>query len=149
MIVVGLHITDYRARGEVLRILRGQKCIQVLGAENGPDGPGGGCSASQPDVVLTHLAQASRSGLRVLEQANERYGESRPLVVLASQADSDGAKLLFRKGVSAMILEEAGSTELVPAIVAAKNGRRFVSAQLRDSLAAEYMDRFLANGRSC
>lgn len=85
-------------------------------------------------VVLVDLSLSDLSGVDVLARIRALRPETAVLVV-SGYPEEQYAISLLRSGAAGFVSKESLSENLVPAVLAAAQGRRFVSARVADRLA--------------
>lgn len=84
-----------------------------------------------PDVVVLDLMMPGVSGLEVARQLNKQ--KSRTKIIILSMYDDEGFVLeALQNGVSAYVLKDAGSADLIQAVREVNNGHRYLSPSLSD-----------------
>lgn len=91
----------------------------------------------RPDVLVLDLMLPGLNGLEVARQSRKNWPQTR-IVVLSMHANEAYVAEAFRVGVAAYVLKSASSTELVSAIRAALDGRRYLSPPLSERSLAAY-----------
>jgi two-component system, NarL family, invasion response regulator UvrY len=87
------------------------------------------------DVVLLDISLPGRSGLDLLPDIKRDHPATR-VIVLSSFGDQQFAVRSLRVGASAFLTKERAARELIDAIRTVVAGRRYVSAELAEQLAA-------------
>ena len=90
--------------------------------------------ASPYDVALVDLSLSDMSGVDVLNRAKAIRPEMAVLIVSGYPEDQYAINLL-KAGASGFVAKDAPSENLVSAVVAAAQGRRYVSPRIADKLA--------------
>jgi len=121
-------------------VLKTQPDIQVVG--EAADGPEAVRVAERlrPDVLLLDLMMPGLNGLDVAKQLARRLPRTR-IVVLSMHADIAYALAAMRAGASAYVVKEAGVDELVRAIRAVAEGRRYFSPPHSEQAVENYAGR--------
>ena len=88
---------------------------------------------SEWDLVLLDISLPGRSGLDLLPDIRALYPRTK-VIVLSSFDDQQFAVRSFRDGSSAFLTKERAARELLSAIQAVMNGRRYITADLADQL---------------
>lgn len=89
--------------------------------------------ATEHDVVLLDIGLPDMNGVDVLMQI-KRQRPQLPVLILSMHPEEQFAVNLLRAGASGYVPKEAAPEQLVAAIRAVTNGRRYVSAVLADAL---------------
>lgn len=87
------------------------------------------------DVVVLDISLPGRSGLDLLPGIRRDHAATR-VVVLSSFGDPQFAVRSLREGAGAFLTKERAASELIDAIRTVVAGRRYVSAELAEQLAA-------------
>lgn len=97
------------------------------------DGPTGVQKAKelQPDLVLLDLNLAELNGIDVAQQIRILSPTSKILFV-SVEGDPDIQRAALRAGGSGYILKKDVASDLMPAIGAVLNGKKFISPQITD-----------------
>lgn len=84
-----------------------------------------------PDVVVMDLMMPGLSGLEVARQLNKQTPKTR--LIILSMYDDEGFVLeALSNGVSAYVLKDAGSADLIQAVREVSEGHRYLSPSLSD-----------------
>jgi two-component system, NarL family, response regulator NreC len=84
-----------------------------------------------PDVVVLDLMMPGLNGLEVARQISKQAHP--PKIIILSMYDDEGFVLeALSNGVSAYVLKDAGSTDLIQAVREVRDGHRFLSSPLSD-----------------
>jgi two-component system, NarL family, response regulator NreC len=84
-----------------------------------------------PDVAVLDLMMPGLNGLETARQINKQYPQTK--TVILSMYDDEGFVLeALSNGVSAYVLKDAGSAELIRAVRDVRNGHRYLSSPLAD-----------------
>jgi two-component system invasion response regulator UvrY len=84
-----------------------------------------------PDIVMLDLQLAGRSGFEVLAEMQRRQMATKVIVLSMSDQPRNVAEAL-RMGASGYVLKGSASTELVTAVEAVQQGRRYLGEGLND-----------------
>jgi DNA-binding NarL/FixJ family response regulator len=84
-----------------------------------------------PDIVMLDLHLAGRSGFEVLAEMQRRQMSTRVIVLSMSDQPRNVAEAL-RMGAAGYVLKGSASTELVAAVEAVQQGRRYLGEGLTD-----------------
>lgn len=85
------------------------------------------------DVVVCDMSMPGMDGLETVERVHERWPDVR-LLVLSMDDSAASARRALAKGASGYVAKHAASGELHAAIVAAMEGRRYLSPGITRSL---------------
>ena len=91
----------------------------------------------QPDVLVLDMMMPGLNGLDVTREVCARFPRTRA-VVLSMHADEGYVLEALRNGAMGYVLKGAASSELVQAVRAAAEGRRFLSDSLSDRALETY-----------
>ena len=94
----------------------------------------------QPDVLVVDLMMPGLNGMDVARQVLKRSPHTR-VVVLSMHSNEAYVVEALRAGASAYVLKEAGADDLVNAIRAAVQGRRYFSPPISEQAIKEYLSR--------
>jgi DNA-binding NarL/FixJ family response regulator len=94
----------------------------------------------QPDVLVVDLMMPGLNGMDVARQVAKRSPRTR-VVVLSMHSNEAYVVEALRAGAKAYVLKEAGAEELVAAIRAAAQGRRYFSPPISEQAIKEYLSR--------
>jgi DNA-binding NarL/FixJ family response regulator len=94
----------------------------------------------RPDVLVVDLMMPGLNGLEVVRQARERVPATRT-AVLSMHANEAYVAEAIKNGASAYVLKQAQARELVQAIRAIADGRRYLSPPLSEEKLLSYVAR--------
>jgi DNA-binding NarL/FixJ family response regulator len=89
----------------------------------------------RPDVIVVDLCMPGMSGLEATANLRRR-GSRVPVVFLTAYDDPEMVEAAFEAGALGYVTKTCLASDLVPAVRAALEGRRFVSAPFPPSVAA-------------
>jgi DNA-binding NarL/FixJ family response regulator len=89
----------------------------------------------RPDLIVTDLAMPGLNGLDALRQLRAD-GLAARVVVLTMHADAHVAAEVLRAGASGFVVKHAAGQELIAALHAVLQGRRYVTPDLADDVLA-------------
>jgi len=113
--------------GQTRRLLEGE--FEIVGAAgNGPDVITD-AARLDPDVVVLDITMPGLDGIETARRLR-RAGCRAKLVFLTIHEDPDYVRAAFDAGSSAYVTKTRLASDLIPAIHAALDGRRFVSPTL-------------------
>jgi DNA-binding NarL/FixJ family response regulator len=92
------------------------------------------------DVILVDAAALGSDGSSVIRSVAGAASACPPAVAVGPDGDVRGAARLLASGAMAYVVDGAPASELAEAIRAARAGRRYISASLRDRMAFHYID---------
>lgn len=84
-----------------------------------------------PDVLVTDISMPDLNGIEAARAIRER-DERVAIVMLSMHSTSEHVARAFAAGANGYVLKDAASEEIVAAIHAVANGRRYVSSELAD-----------------
>jgi len=84
-----------------------------------------------PDVLVTDISMPDLNGIEAARAIRER-DERVAIVMLSMHSTSEHVARAFAAGANGYVLKDAASEEIVAAIHAVANGRRYVSRELAD-----------------
>lgn len=85
----------------------------------------------KPDVLVLDLLMPHLNGIAVLQQVAKRFSKTR-VVILSMHRDEAYVLQALHHGAAAYVLKDASSLELVQAVRAVSEGRRYLSAPLSE-----------------
>lgn len=88
------------------------------------------------DVVLLDISLPGRSGLDILPQIQAQWPDTK-VIVLSSFDDHQFAVRALRDGALAFLTKERAAKELLKAITTVNRGKRYITEELADRLAAQ------------
>jgi two-component system, NarL family, invasion response regulator UvrY len=93
-----------------------------------------------PDVILMDVAMPGMDGMEATKRLVKKRKDPAKVVILTMHADEHYAARLLRMGASGYVVKDAAPAELAEAIRTVFEGKRFVSASLREALALRVVD---------
>lgn len=122
-------------RAGLKRILEDEFANVAVGEAGSADEAASELAGGTWDVVLLDISLPGRSGLDLLPDVKRDHPATR-VIVLSSFGDQQFAVRSLRMGASAFLTKERAARELIDAIRTVVAGRRYVSAELAEQLAA-------------
>jgi two-component system, NarL family, response regulator NreC len=92
----------------------------------------------QPDIVIVDLMMPGLTGLEVARRVRQR-GRQIGIIVLSMHAAESYVREALRAGATGYVLKESPAAEVVQAVRAAADGRRFLSPALSERLIDAYI----------
>lgn len=130
MIRVVVADDHYLVRQGVRALLDNAEGIEVIGeAENGEEALQL-VKQLKPDVVVMDISMPEMDGIKATERINALKDRRTRVVILSMYANFDLVEQALKKGAIGYLLKRSTTTELVQAVVAANQGKRFLSAAL-------------------
>lgn len=124
----------------IRRLLEEEKDFKVVGeAADGKDAVEL-TKKLNPDVILMDVAMPGMDGMEATKRLVKKRKEPSKIVILTMHADEHYAARLLRMGASGYVVKDAAPAELAEAIRTVNDGKRFVSATLREALALRVVD---------
>jgi len=87
----------------------------------------------RPDVLVLDLAAPDQPAIEAIARLRARTPETQ-IVVLASDREAASAAALFAAGAVGFVAKEAVNADLTPAVRAAAQGERFISASVKAAM---------------
>jgi len=103
----------------------------VVGASSNPTQALAEAQQLQAQVMLLDLGLGDRSGFEVLQSLRQRGSSIKVLVLTMSTQPRDVAEAV-RLGAAGYVLKDAGAEELLQALAAVADGRRYFGPQVAD-----------------
>jgi two-component system, NarL family, invasion response regulator UvrY len=124
----------------IRRLLEDEKDFKVVGeAAEGKDAIEQ-TKKLNPDVILMDVAMPGMDGMEATKRLVKKRKDPAKIVILTMHADEHYAARLLRMGASGYVVKDAAPAELAEAIRTVNDGKRFVSASLREALALRVVD---------
>lgn len=128
-------------------LLLGEDACQVVGeADNGLDALDV-IEQTQPDVAVIDVQMPDLDGLEVARRARTRAPRTR-IVMLSMHADESYVLAALRHGADGYVLKSSAPTELLAAVHAVAQGKRYLSAPLTEQALDAYAARATESGRA-
>jgi DNA-binding NarL/FixJ family response regulator len=131
-------VDDHRILRDGLKmLLELQGDIAVIGeAEDGRKAVDGILDA-KPQVVLMDITMPELNGIDATQNIMLRLPETK-VIILSVHADTEHIYRAFQAGAKGYLLKESAGDEVVKAVRAVSQGRRYVSQKLADTLPLSY-----------
>lgn len=127
-------------RQGVRQILLAQSDMQVVGeAANGAEVLQR-VRLENCDVLVLDIAMPGRNGIDTLKQIKDEYPKL-PVLVLSMYPEDQYAIRALKAGAAGYLTKLAAAEQLVVAVRQVAQGKRYITAELADSLAATVSDR--------
>lgn len=94
----------------------------------------------KPDLLVVDLVMPGLNGLDVIRSVRQRSERTR-IIVLSMHANEAHVVEALRSGASGYLLKESSSSELIGAVHAIMEGRRFLSPSLAERALDAYIER--------
>lgn len=121
------------------KLLEGQRgCVIVGEAEDGVQSVRLAIEL-RPDIIIMDIGMPSLNGIEATRQIRLQAPDTKVLA-LSMYADRQFAQDMFKAGASGYVLKGAGFDELMDAIIAVSNGRRYISRPLQEILLDDYLN---------
>lgn len=134
MITVYL-VDDQRILREGLRaLLELDGGIQVVGEAADGRAALDGILAVQPEVVLMDVTMPDLNGIDAAQILTQKAPQIK-VIILSVHSDSEHVYRAFQAGAAGYLLKESAGAEVLAAVRAAKQDRRYVSPKIADALA--------------
>lgn len=115
-------------RGAVSSLLDGNDEIEVVGEAANGEAAIAVVEELQPDVVVMDISMPGMDGITATEKIVAANGRHTRVVMLSMYASSDLVEQALKKGATGYLLKRSTPAELVQGIIAASQGKRFLSA---------------------
>ena len=103
------------------------------------------CEQLRPDVLIVDVAMPALNGIEVAARALHAMSGLR-VVILSMHSDESYVIRALNAGASAYLLKEATDEDLLPALNAVMEGRRFFSPAISALVAGEYIRQLQERG---
>jgi len=117
-------VPDFRVTGETGDGLEAVRLVEEL----------------RPQILVLDLMMPGVSGLEVARQVTHRFPATR-VVILSMHANEAYVLEALRNGASGYVLKDAGSGELVQAVLIVVSGGRYLSPPLSDQAISAYVEK--------
>jgi DNA-binding NarL/FixJ family response regulator len=127
-------------RQGLTNLFKGERDIVVIGEA------GDGLTALElvdrfhPDVLIVDMMMPGLNGMEVIRQAIKRWPVLK-IIVLSMQNIEPYIVEALKSGASGYVLKDAGPSEILQAIKAVLDGKRFLSQTLSERLMGEYQQK--------
>jgi len=128
-------VDDQRILREGLRaLLELDGSIQVVGEAADGRAALDGILAVQPEVVLMDVTMPDLNGIDAAQILAQKAPQIK-VIILSVHSDSEHVYRAFQAGATGYLLKESAGAEVLAAVRAAKQDRRYVSPKIADALA--------------
>jgi len=128
-------VDDQRILREGLRaLLELDGSIQVVGEAADGRAALDGILAVQPEVVLMDVTMPDLNGIDAAQILTQKAPQIK-VIILSVHSDSEHVYRAFQAGATGYLLKESAGAEVLAAVRAAKQDRRYVSPKIADALA--------------
>lgn len=87
----------------------------------------------QPDVVLMDINMPELNGIETCKALKKEYPQIK-VIALSMLNESSMIKLMLKSGAEGYVLKNAGSDEVISAIKAVHNGKKFLSEEANETM---------------
>lgn len=102
--------------------------------------------ALKPDVAVMDIAMPELNGIEASVQIHRDYPATK-VVILSIHATSEHIYQAFRAGAMGYLLKESAGSELVAAVRAVSEGRRYLAQRISDTVLEDYLRQRAATPR--
>jgi DNA-binding NarL/FixJ family response regulator len=139
-------VDDHRILRDGLRmLLELQGDISVVGESEDGRNALDGILNSEPDIVLMDITMPELNGIDATQNIMLRLPKTK-VIILSVHSDSEHVYRAFQAGAKGYLLKESAGDEVVKAVRAVFQNRRYISQKLADILPMDYLDQ--PQGRS-
>lgn len=92
----------------------------------------------KPDVILMDISMKNMNGIEATRRIKEDYPEIK-IVILSIQSSSEDIYRALQAGATGYLLKESAGIEVIEAVRAVFNGRRYLSRKVDDILIDSYI----------
>lgn len=92
----------------------------------------------KPDVILMDISMKNMNGIEATRRIKEDYPEIK-IVILSIQSSSEDIYRALQAGATGYLLKESAGSEVIEAVRAVFNGRRYLSRKVDDILIDSYI----------
>lgn len=94
----------------------------------------------RPDIVVMDIAMPGMNGIEAAQAIREALPATKVLI-LSQQTGSVHAHRALQAGASGYVLKQGAGNELVAAVRALHAGRRYLSAEINESVLSDYLNK--------
>jgi DNA-binding NarL/FixJ family response regulator len=88
----------------------------------------------KPEIIITDLLMPVMDGMEMIAKAKEKLGKEVKFILLTSIQDVQTLQAALRKGINAYLTKDASEEEVLQAIEAVMEGKRFMNRSIQDRL---------------
>jgi DNA-binding NarL/FixJ family response regulator len=139
MTITVLLADDHAVVREGLRmLLDSQHGMEVVGEVGGGREAVREAARMQPSVVLMDISMPNMSGIEATRAITESYPKTK-VIILSMHSDSEYVHRALRAGASGYVVKASASAEVVDAVRAVSDGRRFLSESVSETVIDQYL----------
>ena len=94
----------------------------------------------RPDIVIMDISMPGMNGIEAAQAICEALPATKVLI-LSQQASPVHAHRALQAGARGYVLKQAAATELVTAVRALQGGRRYLSAEINESVLSDFLNK--------
>jgi len=94
----------------------------------------------KPDIVIMDIVMAELNGIEATEQICKYHPHTR-VIMLSMRSSTEPILRSLKAGASGYLLKEVAGRELVNAIYAVHEGKRYLSSKVSDQMVGAYLNR--------
>lgn len=123
-------------REGIKKVLKKEVGLEIVGEASNSTGLNELLGKHKPDLIILDISLPDRGGLEVLKDLKMLYPKL-PVLMLSMHPEERFAIRAIRSGASGYVTKDMAAQELVKAIQKIMCGRKYVSANLAEHMAAE------------
>lgn len=125
-------------RTGIRNLLEGNTEFQIIGEASDGEEALQKTKSLLPDVVIIDISMPKISGIEATKQIADRFPATKVLV-LTMHENAEYVYQIFKAGAVGYLLKNAGKEELVDAIRAVSQGRKYIGRNVPELMISEYM----------
>jgi len=125
-------------RTGIRNLLEGHSEFEVVGEASDGEEALQKTKSLSPDIVIIDISMPKISGIEATRQIVNRHPATRVLV-LTMHENAEYVYQIFKAGAGGYLLKNAGKEELIDAILAVSEGKRFIGRHVSELMISEYM----------
>ena len=139
---VGILLVDDHAivRDGLRMLLEAHADLKVIGAAADGREALNEARRLRPDIVIMDISMPSMNGIEAAQAIVEALPATK-ILILSQQAGSVHAHRALQAGARGYVLKQAAGTELVAAVRALQAGRRYLSAEINESVLSDFLNK--------